>query len=184
MNALVHTLPAKLDILLRRIEDLTQQNKDIRSVVGELRGNTRCIETHVGKAPKLCGDMWTNGQETLDKVDYLRNQDLIRYGPNRDKSFHPLPTKPAAPAPSSKLAGPSTQVNPHVIVPPPAVPQTTQAPPCPTPKATPGPNNYLAPAPPATPESNSEDQEPRPKPARQPKSRIKRHANTPATHRT
>src|SRR5205085_7679663 len=34
MNAIVHTLSAKLDILLRRIEDLTQQNKDICSVVG------------------------------------------------------------------------------------------------------------------------------------------------------
>src|SRR5437588_2871324 len=132
MNAIIHTLPAKLDILLRRIEDLTQQNKDIRSVVGELRGNTRRIETRVEKAEQLCGNMWTNGQETLDKVDYLRNQDLIRYGPNRDKSFHPLPTKPAAPAPSSKLASPSTRVNPHIIVPPPAVPLTNKAPPRPT----------------------------------------------------
>src|SRR5437588_3623218 len=145
MNAIVHTLPAKLDLLLWRIENLTQQNKDIRSVVGELRGNTRHIETCVEKAEKLCGDMWTNGQETLDKVDYLRNQDLIRYGPNRNKSFHPLPTKPAAPAPSSKPTGPSTRVNPHVIVPPPAPPHPPPAPTPPARHATSRPKHYPAP---------------------------------------
>ena len=100
----VNLIYAHITQLSSQMAELRAENKELRTIVGGLRGDINRTEEKVEKSYKLSIDNLERGNVTGDLVEFIHRQESLRIKPTLRST--PLPARPKTPIPALPLPQP------------------------------------------------------------------------------